>query len=96
LIISKTIILIEKVLWPIDPFLGNDCETGNSITAVPRQQILNNQELSYNNGGSAENGVFYSVRAKELYNEDTTVDGKITRNFQTAKPLPHRNQGRGI
>jgi hypothetical protein len=33
-------------------------------TAVARQQILNKQQLSYNNGGTVRNNVFYSVLAK--------------------------------
>jgi hypothetical protein len=39
---------------------------GNRTTAVARQQILNKQQLNYNNRGTAGNGVFYSVHAKGL------------------------------
>jgi hypothetical protein len=46
------------ILWHIDPFLGSKSKTKRA-TAVPRQQILNKQQLSYNNGGAAENSVFY-------------------------------------
>jgi hypothetical protein len=33
----------EKIMWPIDSFLGNDRETNNKTTAVARKQILNKQ-----------------------------------------------------
>jgi hypothetical protein len=52
-------------------FLGRDRET-NRETAVARQQILNKQQLSYNNGGTVGNGVFCSVHGKGLYNKDTS------------------------
>jgi hypothetical protein len=51
-------------MWCIDPFLGKDRETNKKTTAVARQQILNKQQLNYNNGGTVEKRVFYSVRAK--------------------------------
>jgi hypothetical protein len=33
----------------VDPFLGYGRETGSRITAVAREQILNKQQLNYNN-----------------------------------------------
>jgi hypothetical protein len=57
------------VLWRIDMFLGNDRETNNKKTDVARQQILSKQQLNYNRE-TVGNNVFYSVRAKGLYNED--------------------------
>jgi hypothetical protein len=63
----------QNILWPIELFLCNDRETSNKTTAVVRQQILNKQQLNYKNGGTLGNNVFYySVRAKKLYNEDTS------------------------
>jgi hypothetical protein len=44
----------------------------SKATAIGRQQILNKQQLSYNNGGTVGNSVFYSVCAKGFYNEDTS------------------------
>jgi hypothetical protein len=41
----------------------------NTTTAIARQQILNNQQVNYTNRGTVGNCVFYSVRAKGLYNE---------------------------
>jgi hypothetical protein len=58
-------------LWHEDPFLGNDRETNNKTTAVARQQILNKQQMNYNRG-TAGNGIFSSVHAKGLHNEDTS------------------------
>jgi hypothetical protein len=54
-------------MWCIDPFLGNSRETG-----VTRQQILSKQQLNCNKRGTIGNDVFYAVRAKGLYNEDTS------------------------
>jgi hypothetical protein len=48
--------------------MGNDRKTNNNTAAVARQQVLNKQQLNYNNRGSVTNGVFYSARAKGLYN----------------------------
>jgi hypothetical protein len=70
--------LEEGALWRIHPFLGNYCETGNKITTIASQQILNKQQLNYNNRGTAVNGVFYSVRAKGLYNENTSLGGQLS------------------
>jgi hypothetical protein len=51
-------------MWRIDLFLGNDGKT-NTTTAVAWQQILNKQQLNYNNRGLAENGTFcYSRRGR--------------------------------
>jgi hypothetical protein len=58
--------VVTKVLCYIDLFLGNSRETGNSTTAVFRQQILKKQQLNYNNIGNVVNGIFYSVRVKGL------------------------------
>jgi hypothetical protein len=63
---------LQITLWRIDPFLGNNRETNNKTTAVARQQILKKQQLNYNDRGTVGNGVFYSVHAKRLYNEDTS------------------------
>jgi hypothetical protein len=41
-------------------------------TAFAKQKILNKKQLSCNNGGTVGNGVFYSVRAKGLYNDETS------------------------
>jgi hypothetical protein len=59
------------MLWRIHTFLGNDRETNNKKTAVPRQQILNKQHVNYKNRGTVGNGVFYAVGAKVLHNDDT-------------------------
>jgi hypothetical protein len=61
-------------LWLIDPFLSNDHETNNKKTAIVRQQILNKQQLNYNDKGTVGNGVFYLFLAKGLYNEDTSLN----------------------
>jgi hypothetical protein len=53
------------MLWRIDPFLGNERET-KKRTALAGHQILNKQQLRYNNRGTAENGLSYSARAKGL------------------------------
>jgi hypothetical protein len=70
----ETEVTIHFILWRIDPFLGDDSET-NKTTAVARQQILNKQHLNYKNRGTVGKSVFYSVRAKGLYNEDTIPCG---------------------
>jgi hypothetical protein len=49
---------LQNMLWGTDPFLGNDYETNKKTTAATRQQILNKQQLNYNNGGTVENSVF--------------------------------------
>jgi hypothetical protein len=51
----------------VDPFLAT---TAKQTTDVARQQILNEQQSNYNRG-AVGNGVFYAVRARGLYNEDT-------------------------
>jgi hypothetical protein len=61
---------VHIILRCIDPVLGNDHDT-NKTTAIARQQILNKQQLNYSNRGTVGNGVFYSVRIKGLYNEDS-------------------------
>jgi hypothetical protein len=58
-------------MWRIDQFLGNNRET-NKRTSVARLQILNKQQLNYNNRETVGNGVSYAVHAKRLYNEDTS------------------------
>jgi ferredoxin-like protein FixX len=35
-------------LWHVDPLLGNDSETNNETKAVAMQQIINKQQLNYN------------------------------------------------
>jgi hypothetical protein len=54
------------ILWHIDLFLGNDCETNKKTMAIARQHILNKQQLHYDNKGTFGNDVFYSVCAKGL------------------------------
>jgi hypothetical protein len=41
-------------MWRIDPFLGNDRERNDKATVVARQQILNWQQLNYNNRGKGK------------------------------------------
>jgi hypothetical protein len=57
--------------------MGNDRETNNNTSAVARQHVLNKQQLNYNNRGTAGNGVFYSARAKVLYNEGTSLGAQL-------------------
>jgi hypothetical protein len=59
------------IMWRIDPSAGSNHKT-NKVMAVARQQILNEQQLSYNNGGTVGTSVFCMVCPKELYNEDTS------------------------
>jgi hypothetical protein len=65
-------------MWHIHPFLGNDRETDKKKTAIAGQQILNKQQLNYNDRETAVNGVFYPVRAECLYNENTSLRGQLS------------------
>jgi hypothetical protein len=47
--------IYRKILWHIDPLLGNDRETNNETTAVARQRPTRN------NGSTVESCVFYVV-----------------------------------
>jgi hypothetical protein len=60
----------DITLWRMDAFLFNDRETNNKTTDVARQQILNKQQLNYNNRGTVGNGVFCGPRRCRCY---TTV-----------------------
>jgi hypothetical protein len=62
----------KTILWRTDLFLGNNHKTNKKTIAVDRQQILNKQQLN-NNRGTVENGVFYLIGAKGLYNKDTSL-----------------------
>jgi hypothetical protein len=57
-----------KLLWGIEPVLGNDRETNYKKA----DQIHNKQQLNYNNIGTVGNDIFYMFRAERLYNEDTS------------------------
>jgi hypothetical protein len=52
------------ILRRTDPFLGNDRETGIRTTAVAMKQVLNKQQLNYNNRKIVGNGVFCSINAR--------------------------------
>jgi hypothetical protein len=53
------------------PILCNNRETNNRARVVARQHNLNRKHLNYDKG-AVGNGVFYAVRAKGLYNGDTS------------------------
>jgi hypothetical protein len=57
----------KVILWRIDPFLGNDRGKNNNTTAVARLQILNKQQLNYNNRGTVGSGVFCGPRCGLCY-----------------------------
>jgi uncharacterized protein YigE (DUF2233 family) len=54
-----------KVLWRIDPLLGNARETKNETTAVAKQRPARNNESTL--GG----GVFYLVHSKAYITRTT-------------------------
>jgi hypothetical protein len=53
-------------------------------TGVPRQQVLNKRQLNCNNIGTVGNDVFHSVRAKGLYNEDTSSVTRVEAGSNTS------------
>jgi hypothetical protein len=75
------------ILWHIDLFLGNDCETYKKKTATARQHILNKQWLNYNNKGTVGNGVFYSVRAKWGYITRTPAELQLIESHSVKRRL---------
>jgi hypothetical protein len=54
--------LLVKILWYIDPLLGNNRET-NETTAVARQRSARN------NGNTDGSGVFYIVRSEAIWRD---------------------------
>jgi hypothetical protein len=58
LLMMQKLMARYMILRHTDPFLGNDRETRNRITAVAMQQILNKQQLNYINRRTIGNGVF--------------------------------------
>jgi hypothetical protein len=54
-------------------------------TAVVREQILNKQQLNYNNRGTVGKCILYSVLAKGLYNEDRSLGAQLSIESQCVK-----------